>query len=89
MASAEKITDHDEIRAWAKKTGGKPSMVADTEDDDRGPGILRFDHGRDDEGLEEIDWDRFFEVFEESQLALLVDPSGENPNFNKFVSRDD
>ncbi|WP_206453617.1 hypothetical protein [Aurantimonas marina] len=88
MASAEKITDHDEIRAWAKKTGGKPAMVAATENGEGGPGILRVDHGRDDEGLEEIDWDRFFEAFEQNRLALLIDPSGDNPNFNKFVSRD-
>lgn len=88
MSKSETITDHKQIQDWAKKTGGKPSMVEATEDGKGGPGILRFDHGRDDDGLEEIDWDRFFEVFEEQKLALLIDGSGDNPNFNKFVSRD-
>lgn len=87
MSDSKKITDHDEIRSWAKKTKGKPAMVTDTEDGKGGPGILRFDHGRDNEGLETIDWDRFFEVFEEQKLALLIDASGDNPNFNKFVHR--
>ena len=87
MAQSKIVIDHNEIRAFADKTGGKPSVVADTEDSSKGPGVLRFDHGRDNDGLEEISWDRFFEIFEEQGLALMLDASGDNPNFNKFVSR--
>ncbi|MCB8837709.1 hypothetical protein [Aurantimonas sp. VKM B-3413] len=87
MAHSKMVVDHDEIRSFAEKTGGKPSLVADTENSGKGPGVLRFDHGRDNDGLEEISWDRFFEIFEEQELALMLDDSGDNPNFNKFVSR--
>ena len=86
MAASHIVIDHNDIKAFATRTGGKPSVVADTEGNS-GPGLLRFDHGRDNEGLEEISWDRFFEIFEEQELALMLDTSGDNPNFNKFVSR--
>ena len=86
MASSHIVIDHNDIQDFAKKTGGKPAIVSDTAKDGSS-GVLRFDHGRDNEGLEEISWDRFFEIFEEQELALMLDQSGDNPNFNKFVSR--
>ena len=76
MASSHIVIDHNDIRNFAERTNGNG-----------GPGMLRFDHGRDNEGLEQISWDRFFEIFEEQQLALMLDKSGDNPSFNKFVSR--
>lgn len=88
MAQSKKLTSHDEIKAWAKKHGGRPSMVESTEDSGKGPGILRFDFGKKEDSLEEIDWDRFFDAFDKQKLALLIDDSGKNPNFNKFVHRD-
>ena len=83
-------TDHDTIRKWAEARGGKPATVASTGDGDEA-GVLRFDFGGDDEGLEEISWDEFFNKFEESELALLhqqTTKEGEESRFFKFVSRD-
>ncbi len=86
MAASHIVIDHNDIKAFAERTGGKPAIVSDTEGSG-GPGLLRFDHGRDNDGLEQISWDRFFSIFEEQELALMLDKSGDNPNFNKFVSR--
>jgi len=82
-------TDHDEIRAWAKKHGAVPAAVDRTHEDGGDVGIIRLmfpkasqsEHG----SLVEIGWDEFFEQFDESELALIID---EKSNFNKFVGRD-
>ncbi|MER0239832.1 hypothetical protein [Fulvimarina sp. MAC8] len=87
MSSTKQLTDHNAIQAWAAESRGRPAIVAETEGEG-GPGLLRFDHGQDNDGLEPVSWDRFFEIFEEQKLALLVDASGDNSQFNKFVSRD-
>ena len=87
-------TDHDTIRKWAEARGGEPATVASTTDDSEDgdeAGVLRFDFGGDDEGLEKIGWDAFLEKFEESGLALLYQQTtkeGEESRFFKFVSRD-
>ncbi|RFC62904.1 hypothetical protein DYI37_13185 [Fulvimarina endophytica] len=88
MADSKQLTDHDKIKAWAADSEGRPAIVADTEDGSKGPGLLRFDHGQDNDGLEPISWDRFFEIFEDQKLALLIDASGDNQQFSRFVSRD-
>lgn len=86
------LTDHGEIRRWAEERGAKPSAVQRTHSDDD-PGIIRLDFpGYSGEGsLEEIDWDEWFEEFENKNLALLVQDqtaNGEQSNFNKLVSRE-
>ena len=43
------------------------------------------------DSLEEIDWDQFFEKFDEQGLALLVQDKtsrGQKSNFNKLISRE-
>lgn len=88
MSQARKITAHDEIRSWAEERGGRPSRVKGTSEG--GGGILRFDFGESEEGLEEISWDEFFKTFEDRKLALLVQDetaSGETSRFFKFVNR--
>jgi hypothetical protein len=80
-------TDHDTIRTWAEARDGRPARVADTGDEG---GILRIDFKEPDDGLEEIDWDTFFEVFEDRKLAFLYQDEtagGGTSRFNKFVSR--
>ena len=89
--SSRTLTDHDEIKSWAEERGGKPSMVSATADEGDGAGVLRLDFGRDDEGLEEIEWETWFETFDSQKLALIVQDEtadGERSNFNKLVSRD-
>jgi hypothetical protein len=81
-------TDHDTIRRWAEARGGRPARVADTGDEG---GILRIDFQEPDARLEEIDWETFFEVFEERKLAFLHQDEttgGKTSRFNKFVARE-
>jgi hypothetical protein len=93
MPSASKVTtDHEEIRAWAEERGGRPAHVMSTGKEDD-PGILRIDFpGYSGEGsLEEIEWDEWFDKFDERGLALLYQDTtagGEKSNFNKIVSRE-
>jgi len=86
--SAKATTDHEEIRRWAERHGGKPAAVKRTHQDDD-PGIIRLmfpkaPHHQDD-ALEEISWDEWFDKFDENGLALLHEPDS---NFNKLVKKD-
>lgn len=85
-------TDHDEIREWAEARGAKPAHVKST-GSKSDVGLLRLDFpgysGAD--SLEHIEWDEFFEKFDEANLALVYQEEtadGETSNFNKLVSRD-
>jgi hypothetical protein len=82
------LTNHDEIRAWAEGHGARPACVMGTGGKDD-VGMIRLDfEGYSGEGsLEEISWDDWFEKFDESRLALVVDDRGTAPNFNKLVRR--
>src|SRR5690349_23553920 len=91
-ASSHALIDHDEIRRWAEERGARPSAVSRTGGGDD-VGIIRLDFpgysGAD--SLEEISWDEWFQKFDESNLALLVQEQtakGQTSNFNKLVSRD-
>src|SRR5690349_17268879 len=93
MASSSRVlTDHDEIREWAESRGATPSAVKRTESGDD-VGIIRLDFpgysGAD--SLEEISWDDWFDKFEETKLALLVQDElaeGGQSNFNKLIGRE-
>jgi hypothetical protein len=84
MAEATTTTDHDEIRRWAEERDGRPARV-------RGTGVLRIDFddpgGDDDDKLEEISWDEWFRVFDESDVVFLHQDES-NSRFNKLVSRE-
>jgi hypothetical protein len=88
LPMAEITTDHNAIRKWAERHGGKPAAVDRTHKGDD-VGIIRImfpnaphsEHGH----LVEISWDDFFREFEERQLALVFDPNG---LFSKIISRD-
>lgn len=91
-ASSLVLTDHNEIREWAKSRKARPACVRGTgEGEDIG--MLRLDFpGDGGEGrLEEISWDDWFQKFDESNLALLVQDKtagGQESNFNKLVKRE-
>jgi hypothetical protein len=92
MSEARKITDHDEVRKWAEERGGRPTVAKGTEKGGEGAGVLRFDFGEKEESLEEVDWDAFFETFDEKNLALLAQDKtadGKTSRFFKFVRRED
>jgi hypothetical protein len=85
---AETTTDHETIRKWAEKHGGKPAAVRRThQGDDVGIVRIMFPNAPQSEHdeLDEITWDEFFEEFEKRNLALLYD---EKSMFNKIVGRD-
>lgn len=81
----ETTVDHSEIKRWVEHRGGVPARVAETGEH---PGRLRIafssDSGPveagpslDDEHIEEISWARFFDTFEEENLALRYRESDE------------
>lgn len=81
-------TDHEEIRRWAEERGGKPARVKGTGNGDDA-GLLRIKF-RDDEDLEEISWDEFFEEFERNSLAFVYQDKtaeGKESRFFKLVRR--
>jgi hypothetical protein len=93
MSSSKRTTDHTRIRRWAEARDGKPARVQATGQSDEA-GLLRIDfpedHEDEDDDLEEITWDEFFEKFDEKRLAFVYQEktaTGEQSRFNKFVSR--
>lgn len=85
---SQTTTNHETIRQWAQKHGGKPAAVARTHDQGD-VGIIRimFPKSRqsEHEGLQEISWDEFFKEFDARELALVYD---EGSLFSKVVSRE-
>jgi hypothetical protein len=85
---AETTTDHNTIKKWAEKHGGKPAAVDRTHKKDD-IGIIRVmfpkaPHSEHD-NLVEISWDEFFKEFDERKLALLYEAES---MFSKLVGRD-
>jgi hypothetical protein len=83
-------TDHDAIRKWAEKRGGHPTSVTGTEHGKESAGVLRLDFGVKDEKLHAVDWDSFFQKFEEAKLAFLYQDktsNGKMSRFYKFIHR--
>ncbi len=89
MSASETTTDHNAIRKWVEKRNGRPAVVKGTDGND-GEGILRIESRHADK-LEDIDWNTFFETFEDRKLAFLHQDKtadGSESRFFKFVSRD-
>lgn len=87
MSSADVTQDHQKIKEWITERGGKPAVVEGTEDNGSGAGLLRvkFDEHQDD--LVELDWEEFFETFDESGLSFLYQNEPKESRFFKFVER--
>lgn len=84
-------TDHETIRRWVEERGGRPATVKGTGNGDAG--LLRIDYPGegDDESLQEISWDDFFDKFDKEKLAFLYQEKkadGQESRFSKFVSRE-
>jgi hypothetical protein len=93
MSHSHTTIDHEKIRKWAEARGGKPAAVRATMEKDD-PGILRIDFPgySGDDTLEEIDWETFFEKFDEADLAFLYQDnteSGDESRFFKFIRRNE
>ncbi|HZP66316.1 MAG TPA: hypothetical protein VFB32_08395 [Rudaea sp.] len=86
---AHETTDHEEIRRWTEARGGHPATVKGTEERGEHAGVLRIAF-TDGDNLEQIDWDDFFEKFDEAHLAFLYQErtkDGKPSRFFKFVER--
>ena len=87
MTTSTTTTDHDTIRRWAEARDGHPALVRGTGED----GVLRIDFNEREERLDPINWDEFFRVFEQNNLAFLYQEKtadGSTSRFNKLVRRD-
>lgn len=83
-------TDHEVIRRWAEKRGGHPTSVTGTEHGLEAAGVLRLDFGVKDDKLHPVDWEAFFDKFDESNLAFLYQDKTSNgriSRFHKFIHR--
>lgn len=86
MSEAKVTSNHAEIRKWVEERNGRPSRVKGA----REGGVLRIDFGEPEDALEEISWDDFFRIFDESNLAFLHQDktaNGKVSRFNKFVDK--
>ncbi|BCM17912.1 hypothetical protein [Mesorhizobium sp. J8] len=86
MSEAKTTTDHDEIRKWVEERKGRPAVVRTKGEG----GILRIDFGEPEDAFEAIEWDEFFRIFDENDLAFLHQDEaggGGTSRFNKFVER--
>ena len=90
--SGHTTTDHDFIRQWVEERGGWPARVEGT-GGRNDAGLIRIDFpGYSGEGsLERIEWEEWFESFDDNQLAFLhrdMDHGGGDlDRFNKLVRR--
>ncbi|MDB6453864.1 hypothetical protein [Falsirhodobacter sp. 20TX0035] len=85
MSESHKTQDHDTIREWAESRDGHPAKI-----ETKGEGgILRIDFGEPEENLTPIEWEEFFEIFDNSGLTFLYQDKvadGGTSRFNKFVA---
>lgn len=86
-SSAERTQDHDKIRQWIEERGGKPAVVRDTENNDEGAGVLRVKFDEKEEDLEDVEWNEFFETFDDKNLTFLYQEEiqGNKSRFFKFI----
>ena len=86
MSTSEQTTDHDTIKNWAQSRDGYPAVIRTKGEG----GVLRIDFGEPEQELERIEWDEFFQIFEENKLSFLYQEKisdGGTSRFNKFVER--
>lgn len=103
MADTVTLTDHDEIRSWAAARAGFPAVV-DVSPESGTQAMLRlvFDQqAYEDEdrperppnagGYDLVEWDEWFKIFDERQLALVVaaDEPGRREEFHQFIRREE
>jgi len=89
-AKSKTTTNHDEIKEWAEKRGGKPSVVKGTENSEKGGGLLRINFpGFKEENLKDISWEEFFAIFDDRQLQFLYQETtadGKESRFFKLIA---
>lgn len=96
MTNKKVTTDHDEIKNWAEKHKAVPALIDDVDAGADKVGIrLDFPGDYDEKYLDEedthdIDWESFFKVFEEQELAFIYDNKLQSdPSWGyKFIKRE-
>lgn len=94
------LTDHDAIRDWAAARAGQPAMSDPPTGLEQTEPVLRIVFGQQpyqdhDEGADRpggvtiVDWDEWFQTFDERQLALVVhaDVPGQREQFHELIRR--
>jgi hypothetical protein len=74
VGESKKVTNHQVIKKWVEERGGIPARVKETSEKGEGVGVLRIDfpgYGE-NESLEHISWEKFFNTFEKKKLAVLL-----------------
>jgi len=102
MADTITLTDHDAIRDWAAVRAGQPAMNDPAPGMEQSQPILRFVFGQhsyqdNDEGADRpgglsiIEWDEWFQMFDERKLALVVheDVPGRREQFHELIRREE
>jgi hypothetical protein len=90
-ASERVLTDPEEIRKWAESRHAQPACVKGTESGDSCLLRLDFPGYSGENSLQPISWEQWSRVFENRNLALIVEDKmadGKPSNFNKLVSRE-
>jgi hypothetical protein len=79
--------DHKTIRSWAEERDGHPAKVENTGNDQLP--LIKISFGQDNEKLDPISWDQFFEAFDANNLKFIYqneNNDGDKSNFNKIIS---
>lgn len=102
MTETVTLTDHDAIRDWAAARAGAPAVIDVSAASGTQP-MLRLvfgqqayqDQDRADRpvnsgGIELVEWDEWFKLFDEAKLAMVVakDVPGRRDSFHEFVRRE-
>jgi hypothetical protein len=101
MVDTVTLTDREAIRDWAAARMGAPAIIDSSPEGGTQP-VLRIvfgeaayqDQDRPERppnagGVEFVEWDEWFDIFEREQLALVVakDAPGRREQFHEIVKR--
>lgn len=103
MADTKMLTGRDDIRDWAAARMGFPAIrqpAPSIASDDPVLTLVFDQHSYEDQdqgadrpptmgGVEQVEWDEWFDLFEQRELALVVneDIEGVRENFYEIVAR--
>lgn len=101
MADTIELISHEDIRNWAASRMGAPAVI-DTSAESGTQPVLRIvfdqaayqDQDRPERpqnagGYELVEWDEWFKLFDEAELALVVAPEtpGRKDSFHEIIRR--
>lgn len=103
MAQTRLLTDHEDIRIWAAARMGSPAIFDISPQGGTQPMLRivfdqqayqdqdRAERAANAGGYELVEWEEWFRVFDEAELALVVGPeiAGRRDSFHELVRRPD